>query len=100
MRVLSHTFAYNLRAKLGCKLHTFENRKLHILHSSDVDPRSVVNKGVEDKHKKYAKPIADQIDGCIALVVNTGGGMRKDLSKLVYRLARKRTESVLGAAGW
>ena len=32
----------------------------------------------------------------MALVVNAGGGVSKDLSKLIYRLARKRTERVLG----
>ena len=67
------------------------------LHNSDVDPYGVVNAGVADKNKKYAKAIADhEIDGCMALVVNAGGGLSKDLSKLIYRLARKRTERVLG----
>ena len=59
------------------------------LHNSDVDPYGVINAGVADKCKKYAKAIADhEIDGCMALVVNAGGGMSKDLSKLIYRLAR------------
>ena len=52
---------------------------------------------VADKDKKYAKAIADhEIDGCMELVVNAGGEVSKDLSKLIYRLVRKRTESVLG----
>ena len=67
------------------------------MHHSDVDPYGVVNAGVADKNKKYEKAIADhEIDGCMALVVNAGGGVSKDLSKLIYRLARKRTERVLG----
>ena len=41
-----------------------------------------------DKAKKYAKPIADrEISGCMALVLNAGG-MSKDFSDLIYRLAR------------
>ena len=53
--------------------------------------------GVADKAKKYAKPIADgQMGGCVALVINAGGGVSRDLSNPIYRLARKRTDSVLG----
>ena len=69
------------------------------MHHSDVDPHGVINKGIEDKVKKYAKPIADRdIGGCLALVLSAGGVMRKDFSNLIYRLARKRTENVLGPA--
>ena len=32
----------------------------------------------------------------MALVVNAGGGVSKDLSELIYRLARKQTERILG----
>ena len=68
-------------------------------HASDVDPRGVINAGIADKAKKYAKPIADrEISGCMALVLNAGCGMSKDFSDLIYRLARKRTERVLGPA--
>ena len=67
------------------------------MHRSDVDSHGVIRAGVADKTKKYAKPIADrQIDGCMALVINAGGGVSKDFSKLIYRLARKQTDSVLG----
>ena len=59
----------------------------------------LINAGIADKEKKYAKPIADrEISGCMALVLNAGGGVSKDLSDLTYRLARKRTERVLGPA--
>ena len=34
----------------------------------------------------------------MALVLNAGGGMNKSFSGLIYRLARKRTERVLGPA--
>ena len=67
------------------------------LHNSDVDPYGAVNGGVADKNKKYAKAIAGhEINGCMALVVNAGGGVSKDLSELIYRLARKQTERILG----
>ena len=67
------------------------------LHNSDVDPYGAVNGGVADKNKKYTKAIADhENDGRMTLVVNAGGGVSKDLSKLIYRLARKRTERILG----
>ena len=66
----------------------------NILHGSDADPQSVIGMGVADKANKYAKPIADgQIGGSMALVINAGGGVSKDLSKLIYRLERKRTDS-------
>jgi len=45
------------------------------MNRSDDDPYSVVNAGVADKTKKNAKPVADrESDGCMALIVNTGGG--------------------------
>lgn len=34
----------------------------------------------------------------MALVINAGGGVSKDFSNLIYRLARKRTDSVQGPA--
>ena len=33
----------------------------------------------------------------MALVVNASGGVSKDLAKLIYHLARKRTERILGS---
>ena len=78
-------------------LRNLVGSNLVTMHHADVDPYGVINAGVADKNKKYAKAIADhEIDGCMALVVNAGGGVSKDLSKLIYRLARKRTERVLG----
>ena len=78
-------------------VRNFVGGKLNIMHHSDVDPHGVINGGIVDKAKKYAKPIADrEISGCMALVLNAGGGMSKDFSNLIYRLARKGTESVLG----
>ena len=72
-------------------LRNLVGSNLVTMHHSDVDPYGVINAGVADKNKKYAKAIADhEIDGCMALVVNAGGGVSKDLSKLIYRLARKR----------
>ena len=80
-------------------VRNFVGGKLNIMHHSDVDPHGVINGGIVDKAKKYAKPIADrEISGCMALVLNAGGGMSKDFSDLIYRLARKRTERVLGPA--
>ena len=80
-------------------VRNFVGGKLNIMHHSDVDPRGVINAGIADKAKKYAKPIADrEISGCMALVQNAGCGMSKDFSDLIYRLARKRTERVLGPA--
>ena len=80
-------------------VRNFVGGKLNIMHNSDVDPRGVINAGIADKEKKYAKPIKDrEISGCMALVLNAGGGVSKDSSDLIYRLARKRTERVLGPA--
>ena len=77
-------------------VQNFVGDSLNILHCSDVDPHSVIRMGVANKAKRYAKPITNrQIGGCIALVINAGGGVSKDLSKLMYRLARKPTDSVL-----
>lgn len=86
--------------KLGdVTVRNFVGSNLKILLRSDVDPRGVVNAGVADKNKKSAKPIADrQIKGCMALVITAGGGVSKDFSELIHRLARKRTESVMGPA--
>ena len=70
---------------------------LNILHSSDADLHGVIRVGVAEKAKKYAKPVVDgQIGECMALVINAGGEVGKDLSNLIYRLVRKRTDSVLG----
>ena len=80
-------------------VRNFVGGKLNIMHHSDVDPYGVINGGIADKAKKYANSIADrEIGGCMALVLNAGGGMSKDFSDLIYRLARKRTERVLGPA--
>ena len=62
-------------------VRNFVGGKLNIMHHSDVDPHGVINGGIVDKAKKYAKPIADrEISGCMALVLNAGGGMSKDFS--------------------
>ena len=75
-------------------VRNFVGGKLNIMHHSDIDPHSVIGKGVEYKVKKYAKPIADrEISGYMALVFNAGGVMSKDFSSLIYRLARKRTKA-------
>ena len=51
-------------------------RNLKTMHNSDDDRYGVVNAGVADKNMKYEKAIADhEIDGCMALVVNAGGGV-------------------------
>ena len=69
------------------------------MHHSDIDSGGVINGGIADKAKKYAKPIAvREISGCMALVLNVVGGMSKDFSDLIYRVDRKRTEHVLGPA--
>ena len=65
-------------------VRNFVGGKLNIMHHSDVDPHGVINGGIVDKAKKYAKPIADrEISGCMALVLNAGGGMSKDFSDLI-----------------
>ena len=80
-------------------VRNFVGGKLNIMHHSDVDQHGVIYGDIEDKVKKFAKPITDrEIGGCMALVLNAGGGMSKDFSNLIYRLARKGTESVLGPA--
>ena len=80
-------------------VRNFVGGKLNIRHNSDVDPRGVINAGIVDKVKQYAKPIADrEISGCMTLVLNAVGGVSKDLSDLIYSLARKMTERVLGPA--
>ena len=78
-------------------MRNFVGGNLNILHCSDADPHGVIRAGVADKAKKYAKPIAEgQIGGCMALIITAGGSGSKDLSNLIYRLSRKRTDSVLG----
>ena len=80
-------------------MRNFVGGKLNIMHHSDIYSRGVIDNSIEDKIMKYAKPIADrEIGGCLSLVLSAGGGVSKDFSDLMYRLARKRTENVLGPA--
>ena len=52
-------------------VRNFVGGELNIMHHSDVDPRGVINAGIADKAKKYAKPIADrEIADTWALVLN------------------------------
>ena len=80
-------------------VRNFVGGKLNIMHNSDVDPRGVINAGIADMVKKYASPsrterLADAWRSSSTRVA----GMSKDVSDLIYRLARKRTERVLGPA--
>ena len=60
---------------------------LNTLHRSDVNLKGTLNAGIADKTKEYAKTIDNhEIIGCMALVIDAGGGMSKQLLDLTYCL--------------
>ena len=60
------------------------------MHRPDIDPCGVISAGDADKYKNHANPVSyHNIDGCMALVFDEGGGVSKDLSKFVHASVQK-----------